>query len=318
MRRGGPGTREGGSPGPAGGARTVTGPHEGSVPATDRSVKLEAGRIAAALTARTGVPLVVEGPCPGGQVGAAYVRWPDGHRAVLTWRPGISLAGARSGPLAVPAALRATGYPAPATELAAHVGDGVAVVQELLPGTAVRHVDTAILDQALRLSTRHAGVLAGHPQVPAYRLYLCDDGPGYCLHEPLRRFSPRAADLERRIAAVGRDHPDRLAGDDAVHGDFHHENFLARDGRLTGVIDWDGAGRGDRRFDLVTLRFGLRPGNSTAAARQRLDRILDDLPDELLRPAWAHMGLRMADWAIRHFDPAAVPYWLGLAGQRLP
>ena len=56
---------------------------------------------------------------------------------------------------------------------------------------------------------------------------------------------------------------------------------------------------GDRRFDLVTLRFGLRPGNSKAAA-------------------WAHMSLRMADWAIRHFDPADVPYWLDLAETRLP
>jgi hypothetical protein len=278
---------------------------------------LDAQRIAAALTTRTGVPLVVEGPCPGGQVGAAYVRWPDGHCGVLTWRPGVSLAEVRDGPVAVTAALRVTGYPAPATELAADVGDGVALVQELLPGTAVRQVDLDVLDQALQLSTRHADALAGHPEVPPYRLYLGEDGPGYCLHGPLRRFSPRAADLERRIAAVGRSLPDQLAGDDAVHGDFHHENFLARDGRLTGVIDWDGAGRGDRRFDLVTLRFGLQPGNSTAAARQRLDRILDDLPDEVLRPAWAHMCLRMADWAIRHFDPADVPYWLDLAGRRL-
>lgn len=30
------------------------------------------------------VPLAYDGPCPGGQVGAAYVRWPDGRRSVLT------------------------------------------------------------------------------------------------------------------------------------------------------------------------------------------------------------------------------------------
>ena len=84
--------------------------------------------------------------------------------------------------------------------------------------------------------------------------------------------------------AIGRDHRDHLAGTDAVHGDFHHENLLTRDGRITGVIDWDGAGRGDRRFDLVTLRFGLRPDKSTAGARARLDAILDAMPDEVLRP----------------------------------
>jgi aminoglycoside phosphotransferase (APT) family kinase protein len=152
---------------------------------------------------------------------------------------------------------------------------------------------------------------------PACGLYLREDDPGYCLHGPVRSFSPQAAALERRITAVGRDHPDHLAGTDAVHGDFHHENLLICDGRITGVIDWDGAGRGDRQFDLVTLRFGLRPDNSTAGARARLDAILDAMPDEVLRPAWAHMSLRMADWAIRHFSLADVPYWLDLAETRL-
>nr|WTA00125.1 hypothetical protein OH820_34790 [Streptomyces sp. NBC_00857] len=52
-----------------------------------RAERLDADRLADALYAETGVRLVVEGPCPGGQVGAAYVRRPDGHRSVLKWRP---------------------------------------------------------------------------------------------------------------------------------------------------------------------------------------------------------------------------------------
>ncbi|HEX4254571.1 MAG TPA: phosphotransferase [Streptosporangiaceae bacterium] len=282
-----------------------------------RTARLDAQPVADAVRDRTGVPLVIEGPCPGGQVGAAYVRWPDGRRGVLTWRPGVTLDQVSNGPLAVPALLRATGYPAPATQLAVQISDGVAMVQERLAGTAVEHVDTALLDQALALIGQHAGALAGHPEVPALPRYLRADGPGYCLHGPLGRFSPRAARLERRIAAIGGRYPDRPAGDDVVHGDFHHENLLAQDGRLTGVVDWDGAGRGDRRFDLVSLRFGLRPDNSTVAARARLEAILDQFPAEVLTPAWAHMSLRMADWAIRHFDPADVPYWLDLAETRL-
>lgn len=282
-----------------------------------RTARLDARPVADAVRDRTGVRLVIEGPGPGGQVGAAYVRWPDGRRGVLTWRPGVTLAQVANGPLAVPALLRATGYPAPATQLAVQISDGVAMVQERLPGTAVQHVDTVLLDQALALAGQHAGALAGHPEVPALPRYLRADGPGYCLHGPLGWFSPRAARLERRIAAIGGQYPDRPAGDDVVHGDFHHENLLAQGGRLTGVVDWDGAGRGDHRFDLVTLRFGLRPDNSTAAARARLDAVVDQLPGDVLTPAWAHMSLRMADWAIRHFDPADVSYWLDLAETRL-
>jgi aminoglycoside phosphotransferase (APT) family kinase protein len=100
-----------------------------------------------------------------------------------------------------------------------------------------------------------------------------------------------------------------------VHLDFQPDNVLAAGGTLTGVVDWDGAGRGDRRLDLVTLRFGLvnRAERDVVA---RLDAILDDLPPAVLRPAWAHMSLRMVDWAIRHFPPAEVDGWIALGEQR--
>jgi aminoglycoside phosphotransferase (APT) family kinase protein len=104
----------------------------------------------------------------------------------------------------------------------------------------------------------------------------------------------------------------RLARDDAVHLDFQPDNVLADGGVPTGVVDWDGAGRGDRRLDLVTLRFGLagRAGRNVVA---RLDAILDDLPLAVLRPAWAHMSLRMVDWMIRHHDDDLVDAWLTVA-----
>ena len=149
------------------------------------------------------------------------------------------------------------------------------------------------------------------------RLYLRDDGPGYCLHEPLLRHSDRGAVLERWVTSVGDAYPDDvLPGDDAVHMDFQPTNVLAEGPRLTGVVDWDGAGRGDRRLDLVTLRFGLWPDKANSDVALRLDRVLDDVPPDVLGPAWAHMALRMLDWAIRHFPPDDVGGWFDLAEQR--
>jgi Phosphotransferase enzyme family len=277
---------------------------------------LNAPAVAGAIRAATGVRLRVDGPCPGGQVGAAYVTWPDGHRSVLTWRPGVDLAGVRAGPLAVIGALRPAGYPAPAAELAVQAGPDVAVVWELLPGAPVGHVTRGLLDQALRLNDQQAGRLGGRGAIPPFRLYLAGDGPGFCLHGPLRAHGARARALERWITAVGRGHPGWLAGDDAVHGDYQPSNLLAEGDRLTGVVDWDGAARGDRRLDLVTLRFGLHAYPADPGVTAALDRRLDEVGTGVLAPMWAHMSLRMADWAIRHFPPGETGYWLDLAEQR--
>lgn len=279
--------------------------------------RLAAEDIAKALFEQTQVRLSVEGPCAGGQVGTSYVRWPDGHPGVLKWRPHITVQELRDGPLAVADQLRRMGYPAPATELTAQVGHAVVLVHELLPGAKIDHLDARHFDRVTEVHRLQANALEGRSDIPAYQLYLRDDGPGYCLHEPLRQFSSRTAALERRISEYGAEHPGYLPGNDAVHGDFHPGNILCADGVITGVVDWDGAARGDHRFDLVVLRFGIHPAGADREVIERLDTLLDDLPEEVLLPAWAHMSLRMTDWAIRHFPPGQVEQWLDLAEQRI-
>jgi aminoglycoside phosphotransferase (APT) family kinase protein len=282
-----------------------------------RAQRLDAPRMIDVIRAEAGVDLRFDGPCRGGQVGAAYVTWPDGHRGVLTWRPGIDLARLREGPLAVIGALRAIGYPAPAAELTVPAGEAVAQVWELIPGAPVDRLTTALLHQALALNARQAGALAGHRAIPAMNLFLAGDGPGFCLHEPLREHNARARRLDDWITGVGAAHPGPLAGDDAVHGDFQPANFLADGDRMTGVVDWDGAARGDGRLDLVTLRFGVHTIPADPGVTERLDRMLDAIAPDALAPLWAHMSLRMTDWAIRHFTPADVEHWLDLAEQRV-
>jgi aminoglycoside phosphotransferase (APT) family kinase protein len=280
-----------------------------------RAQRLDAQGMIATIQAETGLRLRFDGPCRGGQVGAAYVLWPDGHRSVLTWRPGIDLAQLREGPLAVIEALRAIGYPAPAAELTVADGDAVAQVWELMPGAPVERLTTALLHQVLALNARQAGALAGHGDIPAMNLFLAGDGPGFCLHEPLRQHNARTRRLDDWITGVGAAHPGPLAGDDAVHGDFQPANFLADGDRITGVVDWDGAARGDLRLDLVTLRFGVHTIPADPGVTERLDRMLDAIAPGALAPLWAHMSLRMTDWAIRHFTPADVEHWLDLAEQ---
>ncbi|HEX5289592.1 MAG TPA: phosphotransferase [Streptosporangiaceae bacterium] len=246
--------------------------------------------------------------------------WPDGRQGVLTWRPGVTLAGLRAGQLAVMETLRRAGYPVPAVQLAVELGGpapAAVLVCELLPGAPPDRVTPELLEQAIALSGRHARALAGRPGVPAMRLFLTSDGPGFCQHGPLRAYSDRTRRLDRWITSVGARHPDSLDGDDAVHADFQPGNFLAEGGRITGVVDWDGAARGDRRLDLVTLRFGLHGIDADARAVRRLDQLLDAFPAGVLAPMWAHLSLRLTDWVIRHYTAAHVEHWLDLAEQRL-
>ena len=280
----------------------------------ERVQRLDADRLVEALHAATGLRLTAEGPCPGGQVGAAYVRWPDGRRSVLTWRSRGSLADLVE-PTAAVDAVRRRGYPAPRTELAEQVGDAVVVVQELMPGAVVTHLSGELLEQALALNALQERALADRPDLPPSELYLTRDGPGFCLHGPLTEHGRRSRRLLSWVREVGADLRETDAVD-AVHFDFQPSNLLAENGRLTGVVDWDGAGRGDRRLDLVTLRFGVHGSPADAGVVERLDALLDAMPADVLRTAWAHMSLRLVDWAIRHFPAPDVDHWLDLAEQR--
>jgi hypothetical protein len=261
--------------------------------------RLDAARVLERIAAITGVRLVLEGPAPGGEVGAAYVRWPDGRRSVLT--AGRTQSGARAD------LARAAGVPTARHELTARV-DGVRViVQQRLPGIPPDTVDAGLVRQMLRVNDQLAGVLAAEADPRPAELYLTSDGPGFCLHGPLEAHSPRTARLLDWVHEVGAEGT-HMIGDDLVHMDFHPGNVLVDGGRLTGVVDWDGATRGDRYFDLMTLRFCL-PAPLTAPVDERLALI----SPRRRRAYWAHMSLRQVDWSIRHHDEATVDRWLAVA-----
>jgi hypothetical protein len=268
-----------------------------------RTARLDAPAVLDRIAQITGARLILEGPCPGGEVGAAYVRWPDGRRSVLT--EGRS----RTGPLVDRA--RAAGVPTARQQLAAHVDGARVIIQERLPGTPPDNVDAALIAQMIAVTDRLAGLLADRPDPKPADLYLTGDGPGFCLHEPLAAHSRRSARLLDWIHQVGAATGSAMLGDDLVHFDFHPGNVLVDQGRLTGVVDWDGATRGDRHLDLVTLRFMLT--GQAPRLTGPIDERLSAISVRRRRAYWAHMSLRQVDWSIRHHDNATVEHWLDVA-----
>jgi hypothetical protein len=233
--------------------------------------------------------------CPGGQVGAAYVRWPDGHRSVLTCMP-PGHAGAARRTESLLAEGRAHGVPAPRYELVAELPSAVAIVQEMLPGSPPAVVGRRTVESMIEVNRRCRGILAGYEDLPDPSLYLRADGPGYCLHRPLAHYDRRTARLLAEVEEIGAAVPEQLAGDDLVHFDFHP----------------DGAGRSNGYLDLFTLRFDL--------ARRAPDQgrwlgglLRDTASDEVILACWAHMSLRLVDWSIRHHTAAHVTTWLEVA-----
>lgn len=261
--------------------------------------------------------LEIEGDSADGQVGAAYVRWPDGHRSVLTYVPPTALTRAHETARNVEL-VRNAGIPAPRYELVADLGDEVAIVQELLPGRPPPRVDVNLVEQMLALNHRLYGILSGITGITAVPLYLTESGPGFCIHETLQAYSQRSRRLLDWIHEVGQSVPPTMMGDDLVHVDYHFGNVpVDDDDRISGVVDWIGTARGDARFGIVVMRFAGPPGHLSPEVEARIDQALDDelTPDEL-RPYWAALSLRLVDWSIRHFTDPATDHWLDLAESR--
>ena len=263
-------------------------------------------------------------PLPGGAVGAWKVRWPDGHLGVLTWAPPPSPED-RPGQLAEAVALldvaRNAGVPVPRYEAVIDVGElGVAVIQEFARGVLATTVTAGLIERLIELAEVRRGLLLATPHdARPMKLYLRSSGPGFCMHEPLRSYSPRSAKLLEAIEAVGVS-LDEVVGDDLVHFDYHLGNVLVDPDRpdvVTSVLDWDGARAGRVGLDLAILAFDLTWRAPGALQSQVEDHLLTTTAADLIPGLWAHASLRLVDWAIRHHTPADVEHWLGVAEAHL-
>jgi aminoglycoside phosphotransferase (APT) family kinase protein len=114
----------------------------------------------------------------------------------------------------------------------------------------------------------------------------------------LRDHSDRSRELLSRCQEAVRRFSERVPEMGAiVHWDFTPDNVLVRDGRVSGVIDWEGVRAGDPQFDLVTLAF-YAPG--TPLLEDGLRSV-----DAGLRAAYqAHLCVRQAEWSLRRNDAA--------------
>jgi hypothetical protein len=101
---------------------------------------------------------------------------------------------------------------------------------------------------------------------------------------------PELGDRARAVAAAA--HHDAPQGpDQAVHGDFYETQFMVRGGRVSGLLDIDTAGRGERLDDAACLLAHLSVLTQLQPARSG---VIDTL------------GLRLHRRFCRDLDPSAL------------
>jgi aminoglycoside phosphotransferase (APT) family kinase protein len=164
----------------------------------------------------------------------------------------------------VTARLRELGYPAPRY---VRVEDDWAL-QEELPGEPLEPWRPLAEEIATQLHALHALHAEAFPVAApgSWRRVVVSSvlsgARSYLRLATLRDHSDRSRELLARCQDAVRHFGDRVPEMSAiVHWDFTPDNVLVRDGRVAGVIDWDGVRAGDPQFDLVTLAF-YAPGTA--------------------------------------------------------
>ena len=233
---------------------------------------------------------------------------PAGQRAIENQRRLVCLVGD----------LRGRGYPAPEYLGVGESGGAVFTVQRRLPGQTL-HRGSGLPPPPESFAAVLPGLLAAielqgdtgdlaRPPWPAWLLDTIETGgDGYCLHATMRQAPDTSALLRRLQTLARRNRLGKTRTRDVVHFDMNPANILHVGGRLSGVVDWnipfDGAGQGDRGFDIATLLFYSYDLEGTREALWQRALQLSGL-------AWTtvylcHLSLRQVEWSRRHSPGSA-------------
>jgi len=188
-----------------------------------------------------------------GVFGAVLITTPDGDELVLKTRPDPTLEPVWRTGAEMAARLHAQGYPNPRIVRVGSTDTAVWSLQERLAGDVLRRLTPAHAGQLIALARRH--------DVDSGRTRPWRDDAVAAARRWLDTTAIDPADARVLAAALQRGERADILGSTIVHGDFHHANALVDGDEVVGVFDWDIAGPGDWRFDLVMLAFGclVRP-----------------------------------------------------------
>jgi thiamine kinase-like enzyme len=283
---------------------------------------MDAAEGIALLVQATGQTYELKGMLSGGETGAHRVVGPSGESLVVKWAVEPPSKQLRAEGVEFSERLRTVaGWPVP-HEWTVQAGGCLFVIQVFVAGSPVGALSHQVVEQMLELHSKRIGLarLSDPTHWPSALITtLTEGGHGYCLHDSLRGYDHRTAELLSRIERFGGSLKEtELVAGDIVHWDLHPGNLLTGAVGLSAIVDTDFAMVGDAAFDLVMLALTSRALPGEAAVQARLDEAAFDQLEEIRKQAYlAHLFLRLLDWPIRRGSPSEIDFWLEQSEQLL-
>jgi hypothetical protein len=204
-------------------------------------------------------------------------------------------------------------------------GYGSWYVQSLLPGKPAPFPSDALIGQMAKMNDRQAGkatttnndwsqqvVDAVFHDSKGWQKRIANSGPeGKQLVEDVRAFVEPYRNFQPRT-------------NDVVHGDFQHWNALVgKDDRMTGYVDWEGAGNGDRAIDLSRLLYDAYVSEAEIGYKANpntlnmLSRKIENISGrDALDTYMSHWILQVADYGVKK-GPQDASMFIGVGNRIL-
>lgn len=249
--------------------------------------------------------------------GAYALRDDNGDRYVLKWNERPSWLGQLSRAQHIISHLALLGVPVPRYVLIdSHLDTILYWIQTTLPGTPPKQLMIGHAEQLLALVERQAGqAFAASSDWSEYvRAVVFAGYSGW--YDSLAQYNDETRAVLGRVKQIvaGKEQL-ALRSDDICHGDMGTDNALVEGDNVTGIVDWDAAGKGDRALDYSKLLFySYRQGDVRELLRKHIVKISGQ---EVYVVYLAYNILAQLDWSIHHHSADSVTEGIGFANQIL-
>lgn len=274
--------------------------------------------LVAAINAKHHTRFMLQGKYATGENQGAYSLSDDQSREyVLKWNERRSWVRSLQRAQQITNHLRPRGVPVPRYVLVDRYADEVLYwVQTALPGLPPKGLSLGHAKQLVTLVERQAGqtLQTGSNWSEYVQAVVFAGHSGW--RDTLAHYNAQTRAVLSRLTHVvaGISHV-TLRVDDICHGDMGTDNVLTQEGTVTGIVDWDAAGEGDRALDLSKLLFYSYHSNDVSSFLRR--HILDISGQDAYAIYLAYNILAQLDWSIHHHSAESVAEGVEFANQIL-